>query len=136
MLSVGIFTGYYPYTVDETIKAIKSLQGKKIGLIGGVSEWLVASNPEAYIIRDKLGIEIVRYQWKDLPSLNKKGVSEEFMKAFALEPSEKNNDSSRVYSLLKDWIEDHGLNAITTECFSLVKKTEATACLALSLLIQ
>lgn len=24
MLSVGIFTGYYPYTVDETIKAIKS----------------------------------------------------------------------------------------------------------------
>jgi len=43
-------------------------------------------------------------------------------------------DAGKVSSMLKKVIEDHKLDAITVECFSLVQEKNVTACLGLSFL--
>lgn len=43
-------------------------------------------------------------------------------------------DTAKVYSLLKEVIEEEGLSAISVECFSMVMRDKFTACLPLAVL--
>ncbi|MDR4987510.1 MAG: hypothetical protein RG741_01570 [Bacteroidales bacterium] len=47
--------------------ALKALQGRRAGLIGGVSHWLVASAFPLTMARERFGIDVLEYPWQELP---------------------------------------------------------------------
>jgi L-fucose isomerase-like protein len=86
----------------------RALRGRRIGLVGGPSDWLVASSPAPSLVRDVWGAEVV-----ELP------MGELFV-------------SGDVYVGLRRLVNEHGLDAIALRCFDLVTERGITGCLALS----
>lgn len=114
--------------------ALDQLQGKRLGLIGEVSDWLVASSIDADILKDKLGIELVKISWKDAGNYLDHKAGEDFLERFSTSRQFNIEDAGMLNSLFKQVIHDHKLDAITVECFSLVQEKSVTACLGLSFL--
>jgi len=113
-------------------KALNNLSKTKVGLIGDVSEWLISSNINKEVLKDKLGLELEKISWNDFPKYDTFPVNQDFLNHFK-DSGFDLKDSSRVYNLLQDIIAKKQLDAITVECFPLVRESAVTACLALSL---
>lgn len=118
----------------RVFSALDRLEGKRLGLIGEVSDWLVASSIDDKLLKEKLGIELVRIPWKDVGDFKEFEADKEFFECYTAGRQFNIEDAGKVNSLLKKVIEDHKLDAITVECFSLVQENEVTACLGLSFL--
>lgn len=116
--------------------ALKKFKNYKLGLIGSVSEWLINSDVDASIIKNKLGIELKKIDWPDRNKIASYPVSESFVHYFSGTKNFDLSDSSKVYTLLTEVIEKHQFDAITVECFPLVKEQKVTACLSLSKLLD
>ena len=111
--------------------AFDNISKYKIGLIGKVSEWLIASDIDKKILDNKFGLQLQKISWNEFPEYSKYPINPDFLNHF------KNSgfnleDSSKVYSLLQDIIKQKQIDAITVECFPLVRQHAVTACLALS----
>lgn len=117
-------------------RALNSIKGQKLGLIGSVSNWLVNSDIPKDLLQSKLGIERLDLPWEQLPFWRTADTDPEFIEQFGPKYSDQPliADSSRIYTLLNQTITDQNLDAITVECFSLVKKYHVTGCLALTYL--
>ncbi|MCK5028620.1 MAG: hypothetical protein KAR57_03235 [Bacteroidales bacterium] len=112
-------------------KALSKLNNYKIGLIGEVSEWLIASDIDKKILNNKFGLQLEKIAWNSFPKYSEYPVNTAFLNHF------KNSgfnleDSSKVFNLLQDIIKQKQVDAITVECFPLVRENAVTACLALS----
>jgi len=105
----------------------------RLGVIGRPSEWLVASTSRASALKKKLNIELVEIPWDTLPTLEDSKMSQELIDHFD-ETEFDLSPTSRIYTMIKESIIYNGLDAVTVECFSLIKKYEVTACLPLALL--
>ncbi len=115
----------------KSIKALAKLNNFKIGLIGNVSEWLIASDIKNNILNAKFGIQLEKIDWNDFPKYSEYPINSEFINHF--DNSGFNlEDSSKVFNLLQDIIKQKQVDAITVECFPLVVENAVTACLALS----
>jgi len=114
----------------DVLEGLQRLQGQKLGLIGEVSEWLIASRIAPQRLKDKLGIELKHIPWDSLPVYHSQPVSEELLDTFHSQTFDL-HDTGRVHTLLQECITSRGLDAITVECFSLVTKHSVTACLPL-----
>jgi L-fucose isomerase-like protein len=79
-----------------------------------------------------LGIQLVRIPWKEAGDFKSKFPSSDFMRKYDLSGDLTNKAASQVHTLLNRVIETNRLDAITVECFSLVKDHDVTACLTLS----
>lgn len=114
-------------------RALQQLHGKRIGLIGEVSDWLVASGTSADRLQQVLGIQLVNLPYDELPDYLSFESEPEFIEAF---PSLKtqHKELSSVYGFLKNVVTEHSLDAITIQCFKMVNERAVTACLPLSLL--
>ncbi len=113
-------------------QALISLAGKKVGLIGHVSDWLISSSIPSDLLEKKLGIELIEIPWNKLAHFSEYKTSGSFLKSF---PDEKHFDlteTSKVSELLSETIQKWQLDAITVECFPLVQKDGVTACLPLA----
>ncbi len=124
------------------------LAGRRIGLIGEPSDWLVASSPDPGFVRDAWGADVVAIALDEVVRrMGGDGVgrgahpdavrrfSESFAGAAAecVEPTASDLDASgHIYVALRSLIEDHELDAVTVRCFDLVTGLGATGCLALS----
>ena len=111
--------------------ALKCLANYKIGLLGNVSDWLIASDIENSLLNNKFGLQIEKISWLDYPKYSEYPVNKSFLEHF------DNNgfdleDSSKVYNLIQDIVRQKQFDAITVECFPLVMENSVTACLALS----
>ncbi|PLX21519.1 MAG: hypothetical protein C0597_03325 [Marinilabiliales bacterium] len=111
--------------------AIEHLKNYKIGLIGNVSEWLIASDVDKNLIKNKMGMQLQKIHWNDYPDFREYAVNKEFKYHFN-ESDFNLDDSSKIYNLLSQISSQKELDAITVECFPLVKEHAVTACLALS----
>ena len=128
--------------------ARKSLNGKKLGVVGQPSDWLISSNPDAEVVKAKLGIELVHVPIEELVQLVK---SDEDLSAYS--PASKGHPDMteiaeqipsaiqkytsgalRIYSALKKLIEKYELSGLTLRCFDLLTAVENTGCLALAML--
>ncbi|MGQ9700558.1 MAG: hypothetical protein ACUVQS_05835 [Candidatus Bipolaricaulaceae bacterium] len=109
----------------------RELRGKRVGLIGGASPWLVASSPEPSALREKLALELVEIplsavrermpaEAEILPEGERVGIDER-----------ERRMAGRVYAALKELISDFGLSAFSIACFELLAE-ECTACWALA----
>ena len=113
-------------------KALKSLEGKKLGLIGQVSDWLISSAISPDILESKFGIKLITIPWNKLAHFSEFKASDTFLKSFSGEKHFDLTETAKVYELLNDTIHKWNLDAITVECFPLVQKNNVTACLPLA----
>jgi L-fucose isomerase-like protein len=114
------------------LQAIENLKGKRLGLIGKVSGWLVASGMPADVLKSKFGIELQNISWADFPHFSSFEPSKDFLGTFSSVQNFNLTDTARVYQQLNQVIESGNLDAVTVECFPLVKKDKVTACLPLA----
>ena len=98
----------------NNFRAQRSLFGKRIGVIGTPSSWLVASNVDYLLAKRRWGIEYI-----DIPL---ERIYEDVNKAM------------RLYRAIKKVCEEEKLEALTLSCFKLIEQIDTTGCLALSLL--
>ncbi|MBN2113918.1 MAG: hypothetical protein JW785_07320 [Acidimicrobiia bacterium] len=101
--------------------AAAALRRARVGLVGAPSDWLVASHPDAGVVRRVWGPMVVEV------------AMERFLaacRAAALEGAAGGGIEAALRSLIR---EEH-LDAVTVRCFDLIDALDATACLALAAL--
>ena len=123
-----------PEKMASVCKALKNLRGKRVGLIGGVSHWLVASAVHKEIARKVLGLEILHFPWEVLPDYKAFPPDPELLEVFGDHGPERLEKEAGILGFLKKVIGDQQLDALTLECFTMVKDHDITACLSLGLL--
>lgn len=149
-MKVHIIHGTIPNMVKQLIDhhkafaAQREVRGKRIGVVGYSSPWLVASNVDYLLAKRRWGIEFIDipmeevyclfYQIKDddigyeasvfanRAIACREGTPEDLLKAM------------RLYQAVKIICEKKKLDAVTLSCFSLIEKLGTTGCLALALL--
>lgn len=134
---VDVFNPNAFQELTESVKvnhALDSLARQKAALIGKVSEWLIVSDVESSLVKQKLGIELIKLPWALLDDYRIKEPSEEFLLCFPETEPEKLHETAKVYSLLNEVIEEKKISAISVECFSLVTRDKVTVCLPLAVL--
>lgn len=116
-----------------TVKtALKRLKGKKLGLIGQISDWLISSEVSSGILDRKLGINLSVIPWSELTHFSEFKASDTFMDDFSGKTSVDLTKTGQVSELLEHTIQSRKLDAITVECFPMVMKDKVTACLPLA----
>ena len=98
-------------TLLKTEEARQFLQGKRLGVIGKPSDWLISSDADYDAVRRRLGIELT-----DIPM-------QELMIAI---------DSCDIYTGLHTIISKYRLNGFTLRCFYLLSAMKTTGCFALA----
>lgn len=115
-------------------KAIDKLVGQKAAVIGEISNWLINSDVKEDIVKEKLGVELLRLPWEQLDDYRVEPSSKEFLEYFPDIDNSQLIDTSKVYQLLDKIVKQHELTAISVECFSMVGRDKVTACLPLAVL--
>ncbi|MDR0972582.1 MAG: fucose isomerase [Prevotellaceae bacterium] len=126
-------------------QAQQSLSGRRIGVIGAPSSWLIASNVDYLLAKTRWGISYI-----DIPL---EEVSRRYMTITNDEVRERSEDlfrrtqgivedrtledvcqAMRMYRAIRQVCDENQLDALTVSCFKLIEMTGTTGCLALSLL--
>ncbi len=119
----------------------KKIRNSRIGIIGKPSSWLIASNVNPFAVQQRWGVTIEEYPLtKIIDKLNDK-LSEKYKLALAQFigraacsdiPEEEIRKAGVVTQALLEFVRNKNLDAVTLECFTLLEKTNITACYALS----
>jgi len=112
--------------------AIARIKTYKLGLIGEISEWLIASKVEGALLNEKLGISFEKVFWDHYPEYFHFENNINFIDHFKKSDEYDIADSSKVYNQINSIVNERSLDAISVECFPMVKKYSITSCLALS----
>jgi len=112
--------------------ALNALNGKRLGLIGKISDWLIASAISSALLEEKLGIQLIVIPWDELAHFSEFTPSAPFLETYAASTDIDLTDTAKVSELLTSTIQQRKLDAITVECFPLVRKDSVTACLPLA----
>lgn len=126
---------------EKILSAYFKIRESKLGLIGGVSEWLVYSKTPLSLVREKLGISVAeipieevyaRYQQAEL-----KGSEGELNKLLGGSvpqvPLPEVEKAYKLYIALREIVESEKLDGFSIKCFDIIKSLKTTACLAVSL---
>ncbi len=138
-----------PETISRLAKTIRgievalSLYNYNLGLIGGISPWLVYSRIDPITAKKKLGINIVEVPLEEIYKTYNITSEEQVINLMEkvkgnAEKIEVNNkriiDALKLYMALRNVIKEKNLNAITIKCFDIIFSLDTTACLPLSML--
>jgi len=128
----------------ECIQALRKISGKRIGVIGNPSSWLIASDVDYFLAKQRWGII---YQDISLERLidyyNQTHAEDMTVKAkqlihnaaaFKEGTLHDVEEALRIYEALKRIVQEEHLDALTLSCFNLIEQTGTTGCLALALL--
>lgn len=132
-------------TLAKVTRAKRSLDGQKLGIIGEPSDWLIASQPDKKAVKDKLGIEFIDIDIRELIDLAKESSHNPFteyassivagLRSDAPEAVMKYVEGAvEIYSALRSMVARYGLSGLTLRCFDLLDALGNTGCLALALL--
>lgn len=126
--------------------ALAKLNGKRVGVIGKPSGWLIASNVDYQALSDRWGIEMVDVPldevvkgYQAIADDEVQDITHEFISQ-AIGVKEPSRDevvkAMRLYRAVKAIVERYHLDAFTLNCFDLIPTTRTTGCVALALLNQ
>ena len=128
----------------NNFQAQRSLFGKRIGVIGTPSSWLIASNVDYLLAKRRWGIEYMDipleriYEHFHKITDDEVGASSAAVASQALACREATPEdlikAMRLYRAIKKVCEEEKLNALTLSCFKLIEQIDTTGCLALALL--
>lgn len=117
----------------------KLLKGKRYGVVGKPSDWLIASDVNYNEAIEKLGATLVDISTEEF-SLEIKRANE-VLDPVIFEPylNQKVNKETldgalKIYSALRSIIIKHDLAGVTVRCFDLLTSFKNTSCLALAML--
>jgi L-fucose isomerase-like protein len=116
----------------RTVTVWNSLRGQKAGLIGSVSDWLVASDVPDERLLNLLGVTLERIPWITLTDYSEQEPDVALLHRFNDQNTAGLVEAAKVLTILRRLVEKNELNAIAVECFSLVQQRKVTACLALA----
>lgn len=132
------------HTLYNNFRAQRSLFGKRIGVMGISSPWLVASNVDYLLAKRRWGIEYVNipleriYEQYERIADDEVGASCAAVASQALACREGSPEdlikAMRLYRAIKKVCKQEKLDALTLSCFKVLEQLGATGCLALSLL--
>lgn len=123
-------------TLQQVGKAMRELNGCRLGVIGEPSDWLIASKAKCRTIEDKLGIEIVSIDMEELLMLIDRTPAD--IKSDMLDKAPNDNireslsGAERIYEALKLIVEGYDLQGFTIRCFDLLTAVKNTGCVALA----
>ena len=132
-------------TLAKVSRARRSLDGQKLGIIGKPSDWLIASQPDKTAVAEKLGIQLLDIDIRELIELSGKtcgtplpepaSASIEGLRKDAPAAVKKYVEGAiGIYSALREIVSRYGLSGLTIRCFDLLDTLGNTGCLALALL--
>ncbi len=120
------------------------LAGKRIGVIGEPSQWLIASSVDRKAARERWGVDFVdisldevEANFHEIADSEVLAESEDFLQraSSVREPNlEEIVKAYRLYHAVKAVCVRHNLDALTIQCFGLIPRIGTTGCLALALL--
>ena len=126
--------------------AITRLNGKRVGVIGKPSGWLIASNVDYAAMRERWGVEMIDIPldevvkgYETVTDAEVKNITDEFInKAVGVKEPSRDEvvKAMRLYRSVKGIVERYRLDAFTLNCFDLIPTTRTTGCVALALLNQ
>ena len=129
-------------SINKAIRAYRGvlkLRSARLGLIGGVSEWLIYSRVNRELVEKRIGARLIEIPMEELIESYREvgdvntGVVMRSARSISI-PIESVKNSLRLYHAVKKLINKYGLDAVSIKCFDLIKEIGVTACLALSLL--
>ena len=142
-------TGFIMKGIDDYAQAcdaVSRLQGKRVGVIGKPSGWLIASNVDYQVMRERWGIELVDVPldevvkgYETVTDDEVQDITDTFINQAAdcKEPSrDEVVKAMRLYRSVRGVVERYHLDAFTLNCFDLIPTTRTTGCVALALLNQ
>ncbi len=106
----------------------RGLRGKRVGLIGKPSPWLLASCPDLAALGEKLGLKFVEIPLEKVLPLQ--GEAPPPGERVELKEEELKR-AAGLYDSLRDLVETERLDALTIACFDLIREG-VTACWALA----
>ena len=142
-------TSFIMQGIDDYVTAhdaISKLQGKRVGVIGKPSGWLIASNVYYAAMHNRWGVEMVDVPldevvkgYEAIPDSEVQDITDEFInKAMGMKEPSRDEivKAMRLYRSVKGIVERYRLDAFTLNCFDLIPTTHTTGCVALALLNQ
>jgi len=128
-------------SLEKIEKARKKLFGKRLGVIGRPSDWLISSAADYAAVKEKAGIEIIDIDMNELldeigkVSVDKESALEACGPRILAAP-QKVRDSAEtaeaIYLALKAIVTKYSLSGLTVRCFDLLTAVKNTGCLALA----
>lgn len=106
----------------------------RLGLIGKPADWLVASVPDYDLIMEVLNIEIVEFTHEELLAAEPVSENLSYKKAFGKLNYNFDTETEILSAKISKIVDDNTLDAVALECFSLIKNSDYTPCLALAAL--
>ena len=137
--------------LERTGDARKQLYGCRLGIIGAPSDWLISSNTDKNVVKEKLGIDLIDIPMQELlkniespnsltPDPSPKGEGSimfsnrkvttplSFWRGVGSEAA----GALRIYDALKIIVNSYRLQGFTLRCFDLLTAVHNTGCLALA----
>ncbi len=129
--------------IARVLRGVCRIRSSRIGVVGGTSEWLVNSSVDYISVRSRIGASIIDFPISILLEYYKNAseASDAIIKmlagGYSVERGVKLEDlreSLRLYVSIKELIEDYNLDAITMECFEIIREIKVSPCLPLAIL--
>lgn len=132
------------FILHSNFRAQRALSGRRIGVIGTPSSWLIASNVDFLLAKRRWEVEYINipiervYEYYALISEDEVGEEAAVLAAKALACREASPDdllkAMKLYAVIKKIAEEERLDALTLSCFQLIEQVGTTGCLSLALL--
>ena len=139
---------YYPSPAGSKSPLVKrysqagALAGKRYGVVGHPSDWLISSDVDYAAARDILGAELIDISIEELVLAVKTAGDPVLPQVKPLNAPKYGRpigdgdflDSIKIYRALKGIVQRYSLDGLTLRCFDLLTALGNTGCMALSLL--
>ena len=132
-------------TLNEWVEfeqIIGKIKNSRLGSVGGLSSWLVASAVDLDSISDRWGLTIPEFSIEAIIQVDTKLASEykSLLDKYSTEAKNINittdelEKAGLIFQAIDTLAKSNQLDAITIKCFALLEQTDITSCMALSIL--
>ena len=141
-----LIAGFTPVTSSHTrdYDFGKVLEGKRVGVIGRPSDWLISSDVDYSVAKERLGVELVDVSIEELENCART-PDRKYLDGLNLAPlnapkygreltQSTLNQALDIYCALKELVAKYSLDGLSLRCFDLLTSLHNTGCLALALL--
>ena len=125
-------------TLATVFAAKKKIHNMRLGSVGKPSDWLISSDVDAALSREKNGIEIVDISMEEFfAEIAKKEYEDNVWTKMVKEKNWHPQDTElccEIYGALRRLVDKYQLDGVTVRCFDLLGPIKGTGCLALAVL--
>lgn len=124
--------------LTRVFEAKRRLRGMRLGAVGAPSDWLIASDVDRGLLRERGGIEVADIAIAELMAeIDKRSYEKnehtEALLAKGYDRAEMDK-ALWIYGALKRIAARHALSGMSVRCFDLLGTVKSTSCLALAIL--